>query len=141
MYWYDHMVGQHAPTGPKRSASANWHIGAAEYGTTIPQYTEKTRQNNAASTHSHDTHTSSAVPCHRVQAPQRPVAVLLLLLLLLLLQLRLRTLWQQKKPSTSCWHQMTTTKAPRNVSTQSQASQSKGPGQHEGEGATSSRSN
>ena len=40
----------------KRSASANWHIGAAEYGTTIPQYTEKTRRNNAASTHSHDTH-------------------------------------------------------------------------------------
>ena len=32
-----------------------WHIGVAEYGTTIPQYTEKTRRNNAASTHSHDT--------------------------------------------------------------------------------------
>ena len=34
----------------------NWHIGAAEYGTTLPQYTEKTRRNNAASTHSYDTH-------------------------------------------------------------------------------------
>ena len=50
------MVGKHAPTRPKRSASANWHIGAAEYGTTIPRYTEKTRRNNAASTHGHDTH-------------------------------------------------------------------------------------
>ena len=35
----------------------------------------------------------------------------------------------------------TTTKAPRNASTQSQASQSKGPGQQEREGATPSRSN
>ena len=30
------MVGKHATTWPKRSTSANWHIGAAEYGTTIP---------------------------------------------------------------------------------------------------------
>ena len=50
------MVGKHAPTLPKRSAPGNWHIGVMEYGTTKPQYTEKTRRTNAASTHSHDTH-------------------------------------------------------------------------------------
>ena len=110
-------------------------IGTSVRRNTVQQHhiTPRKRGEITQRRHTATTHTSSAVPCQRVQAPklppQRPVAVLLLLLLLtrllLLLRRRLRTLWQQEKPSTSWWQQMTTTKVPRNGSTQSQALQSK----------------